>query len=326
MSSRPGTRVALLVAAALLGAGLTACGGPSAAPATPNPKVVASAGVAVPSVPTAPLSPTGTTAVSTTPAAPTRTGSCPYPQSGFDCSFQQRFVAVQAYLATRPGTVGIVVRDRQTGAVWRNQYADTMVWTASTIKLAMTIDLFRRDRAGTISLTSNDRALIQEMLHSSDDNAADALWAKYSGSDHMTFNNDFPAFGMTSLSPKSGYTNVFPYWGFQKCTPNDLDRLVNYLLSQVPSNTRDYIVNELENVDADQQWGVWGAGPAAQPGNKDGWSLEDTGWVMNSVGWVGPNQRYTLAVMNSLNGKGGYDDGRTTDSRVAELLFGNGAV
>lgn len=264
---------------------------------------------------------TPVTSVPTTSVPTSSAADCPLPQSGFDCDFQRRFVAVQSYIAGRPGTVGIVVRDRQTGAVWRNQYADTMVWTASTIKLAMTVDLFLRDRAGTISLTQGDRTLIQEMLHSSDDNAADKLWFKYSGADHMTFNKDFPRYGMTSLTPKSGYTRFYPYWGFQKCTPNDLDRLVNYVLTQLPASVRDYIVGQLMAVDPDQQWGVWGAGPAAQPGNKDGWSLEDTGWVMNSVGWVGPDHRYTLAVMNSLNGHGGYDDGRATDSHVAQLLF-----
>lgn len=224
-------------------------------------------------------------------------------------------------MATRPGTVGIVVRDRRTGAVWRNQYANTPVWTASTIKLAMTVDLFLRDRAGLIHLTSADRELIRRMLHSSDDNAADSLWFEYAGADHMAFNNDFAKYGMTSLSPKRGYTHYFPYWGFQKCTPNDLDGLVDYVLTDLPAATRAYIVDQLMHVDPDQQWGVWGAGPAAGPGNKDGWSLEDTGWVMNSVGWVGPDQRYTLAVMNSLGGHGGYADGRATDSEVAKLLF-----
>jgi hypothetical protein len=273
----------------------------SAATATTHPARQATTGAAAPSS-----------------ADPAR---CPYPDSGFDCDFQRRFAAVQAYVAQRPGTVGIVVRDRRTGAVWRNGYADTMVWTASTIKLAMTVDLFLRDRAGTISLTSSDRSLIQRMLHSSDDNAADTLWFKYAGSDHLTFNDDFRRYGLTSLSPKRGYTRYFPYWGFQKCTPNDLDRLVNYVLTKLPAETRDYIVEQLMHVDPDQQWGVWGAGQAAQPGNKDGWSEEDTGWVMNSVGWVGPAQRYTLAVMNSLNRQGVYADGQATDNNVAKLLF-----
>lgn len=264
--------------------------------------------------------PAATTVPPTTSATPDP-ARCPYPRSGFDCDFQRRFAAVQAYVARRPGTVGIVVRDRRTGAVWRNQYADTPVWTASTIKLAMTIDLFARDADGDISLTAADRTLIQRMLHSSDDDAADTLWFKYAGADHLTFNDDFARFGMATLSPKRGYTKYFPYWGFQKCTPEDLDHLVHYLLTDVPSATRAYIVDQLMHVDPDQQWGVWGAGPAALPGNKDGWSLEDTGWVMNTVGWVGPDQRYTLAVMNSLNGHGGYTDGRTTDSEVAKLLF-----
>lgn len=261
------------------------------------------------------------TALPPSTAPPSPTADCPDQQSGFDCAWQQRFAEVNAYVAKRPGTVGIVLRDRQTGAVWRNTGASTPVWTASTIKLAMVVNLFERDRAGTITLNGSDRALIQAMLHSSDDDAADALWYKYAGADHMAFNDAFPRYGMTSLQPQRGYSKYFPYWGFQKCTPNDLDGLVNYLLTHVPADTRDYIVRQLQAVDPDQQWGVWAAGPSAAPGNKDGWSQEDTGWVMNSVGFAGPGQRYTLAIMNSLNGHGGYDDGRTTDSHIAELLF-----
>jgi hypothetical protein len=251
---------------------------------------------------------------------------CPFPQSGFDCDFQWRFSDVERYVAARPGTVGIVVRDRRTGAVWRNSFADRPVWTASTIKLAMAVDLFERDRAGTIQLTDTDRGLIQAMLHSSDDGAADSLWASYAGDDHMAFNNDFPRYGLTSLQPEQVPGAVFPYWGFQKCTPNDLDRLINYVLTDLPRPTRDYLVDQLRTVDTDQQWGVWGAGDQAVPGNKDGWSQEDTGWVMNSVGFVGPDQRYTLAIMNSLNGQGAYDEGRATDTHIAELLFSGRAL
>jgi len=315
--TRLGRRVVAWGLAALVGAGVVGCGGPSAAQ---SPLTGVTHDVPA-SVPAAVLGAAPTTASTTSAPASADPAQCPFPQSGFDCDFQRRFAAAQSYIAGRPGTVGIVVRDRQTGAVWRNQYADTMVWTASTIKLAMTVDLFLRDRAGSITLSAGDRTLIQEMLHSSDDNAADALWFKYSGADHMTFNNDFPKYGMTGLSPKSGYTKFFPYWGFQKCTPNDLDRLVNYVLGQLPADTRDYIVSQLSAVDPDQQWGVWAAGPAVHPGNKDGWSLEDTGWVMNTVGWVGPGQRYTLAVMNSLNRQGVYADGQATDDQVARILF-----
>ena len=243
------------------------------------------------------------------------------PDSGFDCDFQQRFEAVQQYLASRPGTTGVVVHDMQTGAVWHNDHSSDPTWTASTIKLAMVVDLFNRQRAGELTLTSEDDSLIKAMLHSSDDNAADTLWFRYAGADHMSYNNNFPSYGMTSLQPQKGYTNYYPYWGFQKCTPEDLDRLIHYVLTELPADERQYILGEMRSVAPNQQWGVWGAGPAAEPGNKNGWSEEEGGWVMNTVGFTGPNERYTLAAMNNLHGEGDYDTGRETVTHVAELLF-----
>jgi hypothetical protein len=135
-----------------------------------------------------------------------RKPDCVVAQAGFDCDFQKRIAAVSDYVAKRPGTVGIVLRDRQTGAVWRNGQAGTAVWTASTIKLAMVVDLLLRDRAGTVRLTAADRALIKAMLHSSDDNAADTLWSRYGGADHTGFNAAFGKYGMTSLRPQRGYS------------------------------------------------------------------------------------------------------------------------
>jgi hypothetical protein len=217
--------------------------------------------------------------------------------------------------------VGIVLQDRWTGAVWRNEYASRPVWTASTIKLAMVVDLFTRHRAGRIALTGTDRMNIQRMLHSSNDTAADTLWFKYSGPDHLAFNNRFPSYGLTTLSPLRGFSSFYPYWGFQKCTPNDLDRLMHYVLTVLNRADRAYIVDQLQKVAPNQQWGVWGAGSRMRPGNKDGWSLEQGGWVVNSDGFAGAGQRYTLAIMNSLNGQGGYSDGVSTVNHVAQLLL-----
>jgi hypothetical protein len=237
------------------------------------------------------------------------------------CSFQDRIAAADAYLATRPGTIGYVLRDRSTGASYRNPHAGDLVWTASTIKLAMVVDLLSRHYAGALNLTADDQNLIAAMLHSSDDDAADALWSRYGGADHTAYNNDFPRFGMTDLRPQPGFSSIYPYWGFQKTTADDLDRLINYTLTALnPADTAS-IVGQLQHVDPDQQWGVWGAGPAMVPGNKDGWSLEQGGWVTNSVGFAGPQQRYTLAIMNSLGTQGGYDDGVATTTRLSQILL-----
>ena len=313
------SRRRLLAAAATVAAaaiGVAGCGSPATHLATARLSDRSSSAPApTSSVPV----PTTTT---TAPAPPPATEEdCPLPDSGFDCDFQRRFGAVQAYLDSRPGTAGVVLHDQQTGAVWHNDHSADLTWTASTIKLAMVVDLFNRNRSGEITLTSEDRGLIKAMLHSSDDNAADTLWFRYAGDDHMTYNNHFPAYGLTSLQPQKGYTNYYPYWGFQKCTPEDLDRLIHYVLTELPGDERSYILGEMRSVDPNQQWGVWGAGPAARPGNKNGWSEEEGGWVMNTVGFVGDGERYTLAVMNNLRGEGGYDTGKETITHVAELLF-----
>lgn len=101
----------------------------------------------------------------------------------------------------------------------------------------MVVDLLTRQRAGTIVLSDSDRSLMAAMMHSSDDDAADALWARYGGSDHRAFNTDFPRYGMTDLAPQPGFSATFPYWGFQKSTANDLDRLINYTLTQIAPQT-----------------------------------------------------------------------------------------
>jgi hypothetical protein len=196
-----------------------------------------------------------------------------------------------------------------------------MVWTASTIKLGIVVDLFARQSAGLLRLTDNDIALIGKMLHTSDNDAADALWSRYGGPDHTIFNNDFPHFGMTRVQPQRGFGDMFPYWGFQKSTTDDLDQMVNYMLTRLRPNETAWIVGAMQNVDPIQQWGVWGAGPNMAPGNKDGWSDEQGGWVTNTVGFAGPGQRFTLAVMNALNGTGGNADGQATTTRLSQILL-----
>jgi len=252
---------------------------------------------------------------------PTAAADCSPGPTASDCDLQNRVAAADGYLATRPGSVGYVLRDRKTGATYRNSHAGELVWTASTIKLAMVVDLLTRQRAGTVTLSDSDRKLMAAMMHSSDDDATDTLWARYGGPDHQAFNAAFPRYGMTDLQPQRGFSSIYPYWGFQKSTANDLDRLINYTLTNLQPAETAAIVYELQNVATNQQWGVWGAGPAMAPGNKDGWSLEQGGWVVNSVGFAGPGQRYTLAVMNSLGGAGGYDDGVATTTRLSQVLL-----
>lgn len=306
----------IVVVPALLG-GCGGSGGQRQAAAEPVPlgTPAGPAGAGTPAPAARPATPSASPSPSPSAAPSPSAPPCPHLADGFDCDFQRRFAAVQAYLQSRPGTVGIVVRDRVSGAVWRNSHAGELVWTASTIKLAMTVDLLTRDRAGQITLTAADRGLIHNMLNWSDNDAADTLWSTYGRDGYAT---RFPTYGLTSVTFVPGFSR---YWGYMKCTADDLDRLMRYVLTKLPPDLRSYVVNEMQHVAANQQWGVWGAGPAAAPGNKDGWSQEQGGYVINSVGFVGPGQRYTLAMMNNLRGQGGHDDGVATVNQIAKQIF-----
>jgi beta-lactamase class A len=238
----------------------------------------------------------------------------------FDETLRARIAAANAYAERRPGFAGIVVRDRQTGAVWRNDHSNTLIWACSTPKLAMVVDLLLRNDSGAITLTAEDRRLMHLMLNSSDDAAATTLWNRFGG--EQQFAARFPSYGMTDMR----FTAEHPHhWGWILTTADDLDRLMNYVLTQLPAAHRDYIVGEMRSVAANQQWGVWGAGAAAQPGNKNGWSddNDDGSWLINSVGFVGPGERYTIAIMNNTQVvANGYNVGVETTTKISRIMFG----
>lgn len=251
--------------------------------------------------------------------APAASASCGTAEP--KCILQQRIAAAETYIATRPGTVGFVLRDRVTGVRYRSAAAGTPIWTASTIKLAMVADLLSREQAGALRLTAADRELMTAMLRSSDNAAADALWSRHGGTSNV-FNTNFPRYGMKSIEPQRGFGDIYPYWGFQKGTADDFDALMNYVLTGLTPANSAAVIAEMRRVDASQQWGIWGAGAAMAPGNKNGWSQEEGGWVVNTVGFAGPSQRYTLSIMNGLDGEGGYDDGVETTTELARILLG----
>lgn len=244
------------------------------------------------------------------------------PSCGGEWSCKQLdFDAAKNYVASKPGHLGVVVRDRQTGAVWSAGTTDHPVWTASTIKLALATDLLEQNRAGSIHLSASERQLMAEMLNWSSNDAAMTLWNRY-GNDAMVARWS-TRFGMTGVTFVDGFTRN---WGFMKCTTNDLAALMSYVLDKANPDDRAYLVNALQNVAQNQHWGVWAAGSKLHPGNKDGWSLEsDDGkknWIIDTVGFAGPQQRYVVALMYQQLPSGTLPVGVQTVSDVVALLFG----
>ena len=254
-----------------------------------------------------PAAASASAAAATPPAAP-----CQAPD-GFSCAMAARIRLVHN-LAGRPGQIGIVLHDRQTGATWSSPAAGQNFPAASTVKLAMVTDLLLRNGSGQIHLGGGDWNLIEAALHTSSDHAADLLWQAYEGPGFLA---RIRGFGMGSAFFT---TPAAPYWGFMDCSASDLDRLMNFVLGCIPAGARVYLTRHLQHVAPIQQWGVWGAGPASRPGNKDGW--EDARHLDHQHGRLRrPGARYTLAIMYDTAGARGFHYGTVTLSEVAALLF-----
>jgi hypothetical protein len=215
------------------------------------------------------------------------------------CDQQRRLDAALALVnQQQTGTVSIVVTDRQTGAVWQAGDPNLRTWAGSTPKLALTVSLVERARAGELVLTDHDWENIDAMLSVSDNVAADELWDGYADPDEI-MRVWQTTYGMTGAS----YVDDWPArWGFVKLTAQDLIALVSYVLDRLDPTDRASIVDRMRTVGGPQQWGVWGAGPALRPGVKNGWdySVESGSdvyrWVLATVGFVGPDERYLVAA------------------------------
>jgi hypothetical protein len=241
-----------------------------------------------------PAAPAAGPAPATTAPAPTTTA--PATPDGLDLAV--RGPAADTYARTKGGRTGIVVRDRVTGARWANAAADTRFRAASTIKLAIAVDVL----AG--APTPADRADVRAMIVTSDNAAADRLWRRVTPA-HLR------AYGLRDA-------DIPARWGAVRCTPADLERLVTYVLERAAPATRATLTGLLRAVRADQRWGVLAAVDSTRPGAKNGWLPEGAGWALASAGFLGPAERYTVAIMT--DGAPSFLDGVATVSGTATTL------
>jgi beta-lactamase class A len=217
--------------------------------------------------------------------------------------------------------MGLVMRDRETGAVWRTGATADPMWTGSTIKMAIATTLLERQRAGKIRLTAADRQAMSDMLRASSNDATDTLWNRYDGP--RMLDGLRTGYGMTGLSVVTGRET---YWRNLRCTADDLDHLMTYVLGDgLHADDRAYLVDALRRVADNQHWGVWAAGPQLRPGNKDGWAVKpDPGgdhWITHTVGFAGPAERYVVVVMYSLPPGRTLADGVHAVSDAVAMLF-----
>jgi hypothetical protein len=281
---------------------LTACSG-----STPG----AAASAPAPSVTTAPSAAAG--------AAPSSTGC--EDSTGWGCEWSPRLTKAAQIVDAAPGQLGVVVLDRKTGKRWTTGDTAHLYWTGSTIKLGLITTALEKS-TGITHLSDTDTSEIGDILSYSSDDAADALWREYGRS--ALLSRFVSRYGMSHATYVDGFDK---YWGFIKCTPGDLATMMNYILTNLDAANKSLVVTGMRHTADIQHWGVWSVGPAQQPGNKNGWSVEtDEGqqhWLTSSVGFAGPNERYVIAEMYSMPpGQDSLELGAHTLSNISGVLFG----
>lgn len=167
---------------------------------------------------------------------------------------------------------------------------------------------------------------MRPMIENSDNQAATTLLVDVGGpSALLRFDR---AAGMTATTPSNLAFipgTSLPGWGLTTTTALDEVTLVSrfaYANDILSDDSREYGLSLMENIEADQAWGVSGGVP---PGTtvaiKNGWlPLSPTDWQVNSIGWVfGSGRDYVLAVLTTGNRTEDY--GIDTIQMIASSVF-----
>jgi beta-lactamase class A len=203
---------------------------------------------------------------------------------------------IAAYVGSRSDDVTVAVQDMRTGQIF--QFRPGLVeHTASTLKVDILATLLAQAQAEGRPLTSAEQALAVPMIEDSLDSAADTLWVQLGPAAVADFER---AAGMTDTTPATDGV-----WGTTTTTALDRLAMIRTLVepnAQLTDASRQYVLNLMEHINPQQDWGATGGVPAGVTvALKNGFAVIN-GWQINTTGWVdGDGRDYTVAVLTDGN-------------------------
>ncbi|MEC3914654.1 hypothetical protein [Nocardia sp. CDC160] len=231
----------------------------------------------------------------TTP--PGTTAIAPHPIS-VTAIAQQMQAAIQA---ASPGTsVGIDVVDTTTGTPVASLNADQQFYTASVVKLLIALDTLKSQDWQPDSDTA-DR--VSQMLSTSDDDIADALWDN--GGNDAIIDRMVSTIGLTATTAPEDTAQ----WGETLTTPRDVVSIFHYITTAAPASARDLILGALHDAaetaadGTNQYFGIPDALTSASWAVKQGWMDLDSSITLDTTGLVSPSPdqpyRYAVVVLST---------------------------
>jgi hypothetical protein len=228
--------------------------------------------------------------------------------------------------ADEGATISVAVLDRTTHRLLSNGN-DQLVAIASVAKLFIADDLLAQGVVDNRQLSTQDRQALDNMLRSSDDDAAETFWAQRGGEPIIS---DVAArYGLTSTAPPTD-----GQWWNTTSSASDLVRYYDTLLDGSGGLSRQraqIIVDDLAGstaVGADgypQRFGIPDGLPAESVAVKQGWMCcVGDSWMHLSTGIIGAQQRYVM-VIESLQPSED-DTARATITQAVKTMFPSGRI
>ncbi|MGA9374635.1 MAG: hypothetical protein WBV64_06330 [Mycobacterium sp.] len=311
---RPSKILAVAVAAVCTAATISGCeakvyGSPPPSPAAPRLTVVAPLGTSAPLPEAPPERPTGR----------------------FE-GLKSREVQATADAADAGADITVAVLDRQTGELVTNGVNRTIA-IASVVKLFIADDLLLQEANGQTTLSPEDRGMLDVMLRSSDDSAAEVFWNRSGGS--AIINRIVKRYGLGSTTPPGNGR-----WYNTISTVTDLVRYYDMLLAGtggLPPERASIIVSNLAQSTPTAPDGMVPGGvypqrfgiPEGLYGEpvavKQGWMCcISSDWMHLSTGVIGPERRYVMAISSMQPADA--DSARETITQAVKTIFPGGSI
>jgi hypothetical protein len=253
--------------------------------------------------------------------------------------------AVADSVVVPPGvTAGVAVFDRQANTFTDVLNPDLQFRSASVVKLLIALD-YLWDRGPEYDIPEADRARLEVMLRSSNDDAASYYWDHLGGADII--DRMVPRLGLThTAGPPATHPG---FWGYVAFTAADTVRIYRYLLDQAPAPVRDFVMGSLHQATRfgsdgfDQYFGIASVFDS-EFSIKQGWSgfLGSSGYrkdrvkpesvvdlvsdALHTTGTVGVDDRSIVSVFTLHPSGTEYGKAYTDVTRLTRTLTVPGAV
>jgi Beta-lactamase enzyme family len=207
----------------------------------------------------------------------------------------KRIHAAKRYAGERAGTVSFAVVD-EAGRL-RGDHTGRAHNSHSVVKAMLLVAYLRQPDVRDRALRGTDRDLLGPMIRRSDNDAANAVYARVG------------AEGLYALARDAGmeHFRTQPAWGLSQITARDQARFFYRIDRFVPERHRRYAMRLLTEIVKRQRWGIPPVAPRGWTLHfKGGWApVRSEGWGVNQVMLLRrPRRRFSLAILTR------YDPGK----------------